>query len=134
MHVFWGMKNSCSSNSCNFCYLIGWKGRWSKNRAAQGFYYINSFSSNIFGPYSKTCTCKVRAAWGLVSRGLTVHGFVKKDLKVFRSEIYDLAVFVLTTNFFRGPIFHNLVSDFEFDFIILQICLPQKFCIYYKTF
>ena len=65
-------KNSCSSNSCNFCYLIGWKARWSKNRAAQGFYYINSFSSNIFGPNSKTCTCKVRAAWGRVSQGLTV--------------------------------------------------------------
>ena len=30
-------KNSCSSNSCNFFYLIGWKARWSKNRAAQGF-------------------------------------------------------------------------------------------------
>ena len=28
--------------------------------------------SNIFGPNSKTCTCEVRAAWGPVSRGLTV--------------------------------------------------------------
>ena len=51
-------KNSCSSNSCNFCYLIGWKARWSKNRASQGFYYINSFSSNIFGPNSKTCNLR----------------------------------------------------------------------------
>ena len=69
-------KNSCSSNSCNLFYLIGWKARWSKNRAAQGFYYINSFSSNIFGPNSKTCTCKVRAAWGRVSQGLTVFDWV----------------------------------------------------------
>ena len=29
------------------------------------FQYINSFISNIFGPNSKTCTCEVRAAWGL---------------------------------------------------------------------
>ena len=37
-YTFFGeWKNSCSSNSCNFCYLIGWKARWSKNRAAQGF-------------------------------------------------------------------------------------------------
>ena len=28
--------------------------------------------SSIFGPNSKTCTCEIRAAWGRVSRGLTV--------------------------------------------------------------
>ena len=50
------------------------RARWSKKRAGQGFYYVNLFSSNIFGPNSKTCTWKVRAAWGLVSRGLTVMG------------------------------------------------------------
>ena len=48
------------------------KARWSKNRAAQGFHYINSFISNFFGPNSKTCTCEVCVAWGRVSRGLTV--------------------------------------------------------------
>ena len=79
-------KNSCSSNSCNFCYLIGWKARWSKNRAAQGFYYINSFSSNIFGPNSKTCTCKVRAAWGRVSWGLTV--IYISLFKIFSSQVF----------------------------------------------
>ena len=61
-------KTRAAQNSCNFRV----KARWSKNRAAQGFHYINSFISNFFGPNSKTCTCKVRAAWGRVSRGLTV--------------------------------------------------------------
>ena len=37
----------------------------SKNRA-------KTCISNTFGPNSKTCTCEVRAAWGRVSRGLTV--------------------------------------------------------------
>ena len=69
---FWERKNSCSSNSCNFCYLIWLKARWSENRAAQGFHFINSFISNFFGSNSKTCTCEVCAAWGRVSRGLTV--------------------------------------------------------------
>ena len=70
-------KNSCSSKFVELLLLNRVKARWSKNRAAQGFYYINSFSSNIFGPNSKTCTCKVRAAWGRVSRGLTVNGIFK---------------------------------------------------------
>ena len=33
---------------------------------------MNSCISNFFGPYSKMCIVKVRAAWGCVSRGLTV--------------------------------------------------------------
>ena len=63
-------KTRVAQNSFNFCYLIG---NWSENRAAQGFHYINSFTSNIFGPNSKTYTCEVRAAWDRVSRGLTVY-------------------------------------------------------------
>ena len=63
-YTFFGeWKNSCSSNSCNFCYLIGWR---------QDDIKTVLFSSNIFGPYSKTCTCKVRSAWCRVSWGLTV--------------------------------------------------------------
>ena len=65
-------KNLCSSKLVQLLLLNRVKARWSKNSAAQGFYYINSFSPNIFEPYSKTCPCKVRAAWGRVSRGLTV--------------------------------------------------------------
>ena len=34
------------------------KARWSKNRAAQGFHFINSFISNFFGPNSKTCSSR----------------------------------------------------------------------------
>ena len=67
-------KNSCSSKFVQLLLLNRMKAKWSKNRAAQGFHYINSFSSNFFGPNSKTCSCKVRAAWGRVSRGLTVLG------------------------------------------------------------
>ena len=68
-------KKYCSSKFVQLLLLNRGKARWSKRRAAQGFYYINSFSSNFFGPNSKTCTCKVRAAWGRVSRGLTVMNF-----------------------------------------------------------
>ena len=71
--MFFGeRKNSCSSKVVQLLLLIRVKARWSKNCAAQGFHYINSFISNFFGPNSKTCTCEVRAAWGHVSRGLTV--------------------------------------------------------------
>ena len=66
-------KNSCSSKFVQLLLLNRVKARWSKKRAAQGFHYINSFISNFFGPNSKTCTCEVRAAWGRVSRGLTVY-------------------------------------------------------------
>ena len=47
----------------------------SKIRASKGSYYINSCFSSVFGLYSKTCIVKVRAAWGHVSRGLTVRKF-----------------------------------------------------------
>ena len=65
-------KNSCSSKFEQLLLLTRMKAKCSENRAAQGFYHINLFSSNFFGPNSKTCTCEVRAAWGRVSRGLTV--------------------------------------------------------------
>ena len=65
-------KNSCSSKFVQLLLLNRVKARWSVNHAAQGFHFINSFISNFFGPNSKTCTCKVRAARGRVSRGLTV--------------------------------------------------------------
>ena len=62
MHVFWGMKKLVQLKFVQLLLANMMKARLSKNRAAQGFYYINSFSLNIFGPYSKTCICKVRAA------------------------------------------------------------------------
>ena len=84
MHVFWGMKKLVQLKFVQLLLLNRVKAKWSKNRAAQGFYYINSFSSSIFGPYSKTCTCKVRAAWGRVSRGLTVAEFcVNKGVTIY---------------------------------------------------
>ena len=64
-------KNSCSSKFVQLLLLNRVKARWSENRAAQGFHYINSFTSNIFGPNSKTCTWEVHATWDRVSRGLT---------------------------------------------------------------
>ena len=69
---FWKRKKSCSSKFVQLLLLNRVKARCSENRAAQGFYFINSFISNFFGPHSKTCTCKVRATQGRVSRGLTV--------------------------------------------------------------
>ena len=71
-------KKSCSSKFVQHLLLNRMKARWLKNRAAQGFHYINSFISNFFGPNSKTCTCEVRAAWGRVSQGLTVVQFFRE--------------------------------------------------------
>ena len=79
---FWERKNSCCSKFVQLLLLHRVKAKWSKNRAAQGFHYINLFISNTFGPNSKTCTCEVRAAWSGVSRGLTV--FCKNGPKVCR--------------------------------------------------
>ena len=54
MHVFGGMKKIVQLKLVQLLLLNREKARWSKNRAAQGFYYINSFRSNIFGPYSRS--------------------------------------------------------------------------------
>ena len=75
---FWGKEeNSCSSKFVQLLLLNRAKARWSKNRAAQGFHWINSFISIFFWPNSKACTCEVRAAWGRVSQGLIV--FIIQD-------------------------------------------------------
>ena len=74
---FGARKNFCSSKFVQLLLLNRVKARWSENRAAQGFHFINSFILNFFGPNSKTCSYKVRAAWGRVSRGLTVFEFLE---------------------------------------------------------
>ena len=74
--TFGERKNLCSSKFVQLSFVDRVKVRWSENRAAQGFHYINSFISNIFGPNSKTYTCEVGAAWGHMSRGLTVSAFI----------------------------------------------------------
>ena len=115
MHVCWGMKKSCSSKFVQLLLLNRGKARWSKRRAAQGFYYINSFSSNFFGPNSKTCTCKVRAAWGRVSRGLTVPqvGFFCGKMKIENGK----------TRFKRGHLQ-------KLDLFIYRIVVSTNTCYY----
>ena len=72
--TFFGTKkNMCGSKFVQLELFNKAKARTSKNRAAKSFHYINSCISNFFGPYSKTCFVKVRAAWGRVSWGLTVY-------------------------------------------------------------
>ena len=71
-------KNSCSSKFVQLLLLNRVKARWSENRAAQGFHFINLFISNFFGPNSKMCTFEVRAAQGRVSQGLTVYNWIYK--------------------------------------------------------
>ena len=83
-------KNSCSSKFVQLLLLNRVKARWSKNRAAQGFHYINSFSSNFFGPNSKTSSCKVRASCGCVFRGLTIFIFWCSSLKFHNLRIQTL--------------------------------------------
>ena len=69
-------KNSCSSKFVQLFLLNKAESKMIKKSCCSRFYYINSFSSSFFGPNSNSCTCKVRAAWGRVSRGLTVAAFV----------------------------------------------------------
>ena len=96
-------KNSCSSKFVQLLLLNRVKERWSGNRAAQVFHFINSFISNLFGPNSKTCTWEVRAAWGCVSRGFTVcticHKFLSLDLG---DPLYFLLTLVLKTPLLRS--------------------------------
>ena len=116
MHVFWGMKKLVQLKFVQLLLLNRVKARWSKNGAPQGFYYKNSFSSNIFGPNSKTCTCKVRAAWGRVSRGLTVGG---KQVRV-KFAIMPSATFTFgrVINWARKPMWYmrglNFLTLFHF--------------------
>ena len=46
-------ENSCSSKFLQLLLLDRVKARCSKNRAAQGFHYINSFISNFLDPIQK---------------------------------------------------------------------------------
>ena len=75
-------KNSCSSKFVQLKLLNKAIARTWKNRAAQGFYYINSCISKIFGPYSKTCIVKVRVAWGRVSQGQDAQKWISITLKL----------------------------------------------------
>ena len=93
-------KNSCSSK---FVQLFRVKARWSENSAAQGFHYINSFISNIFGPNSKTCTWEVRAAQGRVSRGLNVPlDNLQSSLAVKTPDAEIVSLQITSLNGFRG--------------------------------
>ena len=62
-------KKMCSSKFMQLELLNKAKVRTSKKCIAEGFYYINWFTSNFLGPFSKKCIDKVRAAWGRVSWG-----------------------------------------------------------------
>ena len=50
----------------------------------------NSCISKFFGPNSKTCIVKVRAAWGRVSRGLTLCSFLVRMLKFVQTKLIIL--------------------------------------------
>ena len=126
MHVFWGMKKLVQLKFVQLLLLNRVKAKWSKNRAAQGFYYINSFSSNIFGPYSKTCTCKVHAAWGHVSRGLTVVN-VKSMVKILSIFValsenmsFDYSIYSWNFNQFSNNITLKSISIFSIRSIYIQ--------------
>ena len=62
MDVFWGMKKLVQLKFMQLLLFDRVKGKMIKKPYCSRFYYINTFSSNIFGTNSKTCTCKVRAA------------------------------------------------------------------------
>ena len=56
-YTFWGeRKKSCSSKFVQLLLLNKVKARWSKNCTAQGFHYINSFISIVFGLNLKMCS------------------------------------------------------------------------------
>ena len=58
------------SRALRYTFLI--KIRASQKNVHLKSIYQKTCISNFFGPYSKTCIVEVRAAWGRVSRGLTV--------------------------------------------------------------
>ena len=62
MHVLGGMKKLVQLKFVQLLLLKKGEGKMIKKLCCSRFYYINSVSSNFFGPYSKTCTCKVCAA------------------------------------------------------------------------
>ena len=64
--LFFKLKNPCISRKCLSKFVL------LKKRASQVTIYQKTCISRFFGPYSKTCTVEVRAAWGRVSRGPTV--------------------------------------------------------------
>ena len=68
---FGGNGKTCvAQNSCNLSYLQNYdKGKSIKKLCSLRF-SLNKFVH--FWPYSKTCIVKVHAAWGHISRGLTV--------------------------------------------------------------
>ena len=69
---FWERKNSCSSKLVQLLLLNRVKTKRSKKPCCSRFSLHKFVQINFFGPNSKTCTCKVRVAWGRVSRGPTV--------------------------------------------------------------
>ena len=100
-------------------------------------FWGNSFISNVFGTNSKTCTCKVRAAWGRVSQGLTVIHFFEitimkhfslKSVSVFwllmilfkigqceSVSSYRPSTVSLFTNKIRATLFLSRKSSWKFD-------------------
>ena len=133
MHVFWGMKKLVQLKFVQLFLLNRVKGKIIKKPCCSRFYYINSFSSNIFGSNSKTCTCKVRAAWASVSQGLSV--FVKKD---YLTRLYNNSHTYLQgqSNFHQPEIIgrnlilkcHDMMTDIEH----MQYAL-KLFHQYFKT-
>ena len=94
-------KNSCSSNFVQLFLLNRMKAWWIRKPCSSRFHFINSFISNSFGPNSKTCTCEVRAAWGRVSRGLTVL-VVKKTLQNFYQCMLWTSIFLCSASWRFG--------------------------------
>ena len=116
------------------------KGKMIKKSCCSRFYYINSFSSNNFGPNSKTCICKVRAAWGRVSRGLTVTGRevksrFKRNAQCSRMHLWQNFFFGLHAYFWKIQVILWCRNPFlEFFYYIDYGFLASNFCHFFLPF
>ena len=63
----------------------------------------------FFGPYSKACIFKVCAAWGRVSRGLTVYSSIQASMP---SQKRGRQIYAATNTTFKVPEHHSNTAIF----------------------
>ena len=84
MHVFWEWKNSCSSKFVQLELLDKAKAKSSKNRAAQGFHYINSCISNFLDPIQKRALSRSVQLEAVYLEALLYTVFIIQILKSYK--------------------------------------------------
>ena len=116
MYFFWERKNLCSSKFVQLLLLNRAKARWSENRAAQGFHYINSFISNSFWTQFKN-----------------VHLRGPCSLRLCISRIYCTGISERVKFFWK---LHNQGNIFQYSSASLDVATTERSLLgsmYYRT-